>query len=76
MMVAVLDMAENIAQKSPVAVQTTKRNLVYSMDNTIQDGLDQIRILNQLHLQSEDFMTSMMSQLTSKGEDVPEFNKL
>lgn len=27
---------------SPVAVQATKRNLIYSMDHTTQEGLDHI----------------------------------
>lgn len=31
-----------IAAKSPVAVQATKKNLVYSLDHTTQEGLDQI----------------------------------
>lgn len=35
-------LAEEIANKSPVAVQATKKNLVYSLDHTNQEGLDQI----------------------------------
>ena len=35
-----LNLARHIAQKSPVAVQGTKVNLVYARDHTIQDGLD------------------------------------
>lgn len=37
-----LSLAETIASKSPVAVQATKKNIVYSMDHTNQEGLDQI----------------------------------
>lgn len=37
-----LKMAEIIASKSPVAIQATKRNLVYSLDHTNQEGLDHI----------------------------------
>jgi delta(3,5)-delta(2,4)-dienoyl-CoA isomerase len=37
-----LALAEEIASKSPVAVQGTKRNLVYSRDRTAQEGLDHI----------------------------------
>lgn len=37
-----LHIAETIAAKSPVAVQATKKNIVYSMDHTNQEGLDQI----------------------------------
>lgn len=37
-----LDTAQLIASKSPVAVQATKKNLIYSQDHTTQEGLDQI----------------------------------
>lgn len=35
-------LAAEIASKSPVAVQATKKNLVYSIEHTNQEGLDQI----------------------------------
>lgn len=38
----VLNIAEEIAKKSPVAIQTTKTSLVYSRDHTAQEGLDQL----------------------------------
>lgn len=38
----VLDIAETIASKSPVAIQGTKENLVYSRDHTVQEGLDHV----------------------------------
>lgn len=37
-----IKLAEFIASKSPVAVQATKRNIIYSMDKTNQEGLDHI----------------------------------
>ena len=37
-----LKLAELIASKSPIAVQATKKSLVYSLDHTNQEGLDQI----------------------------------
>lgn len=37
-----VSLAETIASKSPLAVQATKKNIVYSMDHTNQEGLDQI----------------------------------
>lgn len=43
-----IKLAEEIASKSPVAVQATKKNLVYSLDHTNQEGLDQIVSLNVL----------------------------
>lgn len=37
-----LAVAEDIASKSPIAVQTTKESLVYSLEHTNQEGLDHI----------------------------------
>lgn len=37
-----IDLAEQIASKSPVAVQATKASLVYSIDHTVTEGLDHI----------------------------------
>lgn len=42
MMRGVQQLAEQIAQKSPVAVQGTKTSLVFSRDHTVQEGLDHI----------------------------------
>ncbi|XP_077283651.1 delta(3,5)-Delta(2,4)-dienoyl-CoA isomerase, mitochondrial-like isoform X2 [Arctopsyche grandis] len=69
-----IELAEEIAQKSPVAVQTTKETIIYSMDHTNQEGLDYIRLQNQVLLQSEDFINACMAQAT-KGEK-PVFAKL
>lgn len=69
-----LKLAELIASKSPVAVQGTKKNLVYSLDHTNQEGLDQIREINKLNMQSEDFFNAVIAG-QSKGE-MPVFSKL
>lgn len=69
-----IELGEEIASKSPVAVQATKKNMIYSLEHTNQDGLDQIREMNQLLLQSEDFLAATAAQL-SKGEK-PVFSKL
>lgn len=74
MIKGVTDLAEEIAKKSPVAVQTAKANLVYSRDHTVQEGLDHIRNLNQFMLQSEDLVTAVMAQMT-KDSNV-KFSKL
>lgn len=42
MIEASLKLAETIAQKSPVAVQVTKRSLIYSRDHTVDEGLENI----------------------------------
>lgn len=60
----ILEMAEKIALKSPVAVQMTKKSLVYSQSRLNQDGLEHIKLINQLMLQSEDLRKSAMAQAT------------
>lgn len=69
-----IKIAVNIASKSPVAVQGTKQNIIYSMDHTVQEGLDHIKELNRLNLQSEDFLNAAVAGQT-KG-DPPVFAKL
>ncbi|CAH1107148.1 unnamed protein product [Psylliodes chrysocephalus] len=69
-----LNVAEDIAKKSPVAVQTTKANLIYSRDHTVQEGLDHIKLWNQLNLQSEDLTQAAMGIMT-KDENI-KFSKL
>ena len=39
---AALDTASLIASKSPVAVQGTKVNMVYSRDHSVADGLNHV----------------------------------
>ena len=47
-------MAALIAEKSPVAVNITKKSLVYSRDHTVEQGLQHIAWLNGAMLQTED----------------------
>lgn len=49
-MTEVINIAEEIAKKSPVAVQGTKVSLVYARDHSVQEGLNQIVSLNYFHL--------------------------
>ncbi|XP_067007967.2 delta(3,5)-Delta(2,4)-dienoyl-CoA isomerase, mitochondrial isoform X2 [Anabrus simplex] len=59
-----IKLASEIASKSPVATQVTKRSIVFSRDHTVQEGLDHIRDWNMAMLQSEDFMKATMAQAT------------
>ncbi|XP_055713062.1 delta(3,5)-Delta(2,4)-dienoyl-CoA isomerase, mitochondrial-like [Phlebotomus papatasi] len=59
-----IDKAELMAHLSPVALQNTKKSLIYSQSRPTQDGLDQIRDLNVLARQSEDFHISMGPAVT------------
>lgn len=38
----VMNIASDIANKSPVGIQMTKRSIIYSRDHTVQEGLDHI----------------------------------
>nr|CAD7567839.1 unnamed protein product [Timema californicum] len=69
-----LNVATDIATKSPVAVQLTKRNLVYSRDHTVEEGLEYIANWNMTMLQSEDFANASMAQATKTPP--PNFSKL
>ncbi|CAD7089669.1 unnamed protein product [Hermetia illucens] len=69
-----IELAETIASMSPIAVQATKKNMVYSLDHTNQEGLDQIREMNQAFLQSEDFANAVMAQISK--DEKPVFSKL
>eukprot|EP00998_Keelungia_sp_KM082_P007220 NODE_3426_length_896_cov_52.365410_g3404_i0.p1 GENE.NODE_3426_length_896_cov_52.365410_g3404_i0~~NODE_3426_length_896_cov_52.365410_g3404_i0.p1 ORF type:complete len:270 (+),score=71.86 NODE_3426_length_896_cov_52.365410_g3404_i0:113-811(+) len=66
-------MADLIASKSPVAVQGTKVNMVFSRDHTVQEGLDYIAAWNMGMLQSEDVMKAAAASLMKQ---TPTFAKL
>jgi len=43
---ASMDLAKLIASKSPVAINITKKSIIFSRDHTVQEGLDHIAMLN------------------------------
>jgi len=72
MLDAAIRMASTIASKSPVAVQGTKRHLLYSRDHSVEDSLEYQAIWNQTMLQSEDLVNSakaMFSKTDPKFSD-------
>jgi len=75
MMEAAVKMASNIAAKSPVAVQGTKLNLVFSREHSVEEGLDQVAKWNMTMLQSEDVMKSAMAAMDKSSDEPPEFEK-
>ena len=51
MMAAAIDLADHLAQMSPVAVQGTKVNMNYSRDHSVDEGLEYIvRFLSTYHI--------------------------
>jgi len=75
MMTGALEMAASIAAKSPVAVQGTKMNLIYSREHSPDEGLDYMARFNMAMLQSEDVMKSAMASM-DKTAPPPQFAKL
>ncbi|XP_064387875.1 delta(3,5)-Delta(2,4)-dienoyl-CoA isomerase, mitochondrial-like [Halichondria panicea] len=68
-----LSLAETIASKSPVAVQGSKVNLVYSRDNTVDNGLEYALTWNSAMLQSEDLLKAAQAAMT---KETPVYSKL
>ena len=69
----VFQLAKNIASKSPVAVQGTKVNLVYSREHSVQEGLRNMITWNMAMLQSEDVMKSAMAAMDKSSDEPPSF---
>jgi delta(3,5)-delta(2,4)-dienoyl-CoA isomerase len=68
-----LELARLIASKSPIAVQGSKINLIYSRDHSVKNGLNYMVSWNASMLQSEDVMKAAMS---SMAKETPSFSKL
>lgn len=73
MLAGALDMAEVIAGKSPVAVQSTKVSLVYSRDHSVPESLQHIATWNQGVLKGQDMLTAAAANIQKTK---PEFSKL
>lgn len=68
-----MKIAEIIAQRSPIAIIGSKRNLSYARDHSVSEGLNFVANWNGWALQSPDFMNAIMAQMQKKK---PEFPKL
>ncbi|KAK9521309.1 hypothetical protein VZT92_021126 [Zoarces viviparus] len=76
MIAAALEMAGEIAGRSPVAVQGTKVNLVYSRDHSVAEGLDYMATWNMSMLQTQDVMKSAQASMEKKSPKTIAFSKL
>ena len=63
---AALEMAEEIASKSPVAIAGVKQSLIYARDHTVADGLEQIATWNGGMLRPEDLMGAIQARMAKK----------
>ncbi|KAG8001760.1 hypothetical protein GBF38_011838 [Nibea albiflora] len=75
MMAGALEMAGQIAARSPVAVQGTKINLIYSRDHSVTDGLDYMATWNMSMLQTQDVMKSAQAAMEKKSPKSIVFSK-
>lgn len=76
MVAGALEMAEEIAGRSPVAVQGTKVNLIYSRDHSVTEGLDYMATWNMSMLQTQDLMKSAQAAMEKKSPKTVTFSKL
>lgn len=76
LMAGALEMAGEIAGRSPVAVQGTKINLIYSRDHSVTEGLDYMATWNMSMLQTQDVMKSAQAAMEKKSPKTIAFSKL
>ena len=67
------EVAAEIACLSPVAIQATKKTLMYSKDHSEAEGLEYVRNMNGALLQSEDPMVAVAA---SMAKTKPAYSKL
>lgn len=70
LLAGVFEIAQSIAQKSPIAVQGSKEMIRYMRDHSVADGLNYIATWNAAMLQSEDLRVAMAAQMSKQA---PEF---
>jgi enoyl-CoA hydratase/carnithine racemase len=65
-----MSLAQEIASKSPVAVQGSKKALNYARNHSVEDSLEWIITWNQSQLQTEDLIINAMAK---QAKQLPEF---
>ncbi|XP_010945512.2 delta(3,5)-Delta(2,4)-dienoyl-CoA isomerase, mitochondrial [Camelus dromedarius] len=76
MLDAAFALASEISSRSPVAVQGTKINLIYSRDHSVTDGLNFMKSWNMSMLQTEDVIKSVQALVEKKDLKTVTFSKL
>lgn len=76
MLKAAMEMAGEIAARSPVAVQGTKINLVYARDHSVSESLQYMATWNMSMLQTQDLMKSAQAAMERKTPKEVVFSKL
>ena len=63
---AALKLAQEIGEKSPLAIAGAKHSLNYARDHSVADGLDQIATWNGGMLRPEDLSRAMSAKMQKK----------
>jgi enoyl-CoA hydratase len=63
---AAMELANDIARRSPLAIAGIKRNLAYARDHSVADGLDYIATWNGGMLRAEDIMAAIHAKMAKK----------
>ena len=66
LMKAATELARSIAARSPLAIAGIKRNLAWSRDHSVADGLDYIATWNAGMLRSEDLMVAIQARMAKR----------
>ena len=70
LLAGVLELAQEIASKSPLAIRGTKEMIRFSRDHSVEDGLNYIATWNAAMLQSDDLKNAVMAHMSKQK---PEF---
>uniref|UniRef100_A0A8C2VVV2 Delta(3,5)-Delta(2,4)-dienoyl-CoA isomerase, mitochondrial n=1 Tax=Chinchilla lanigera TaxID=34839 RepID=A0A8C2VVV2_CHILA len=76
MLDAAFALATEISSKSPVAVQSTKVNLLYARDHPVTESLNYVASWNMSMLQTQDIIKSVQAAMEKKDLKSVTFSKL
>ncbi len=68
----VMEIATEIAAKSPMAIWGTKQTMHYTRDHTVADGLEFIANWNAAHFDTDDMAEAFASQMEKRQPDFPD----
>jgi len=72
MMLAIYELAKQIASKSPKTIRGIKETLRYARAHSIESGLEQIAVHNSKHLINEELMEAMQAQMEKRKPNFKE----
>lgn len=70
-----VELADEIARKSPLAIAGIKRNLAYSRDHSVADGLEYIAAWNAGMLRPEDLMKAIQAKMAKSEAEFADLLK-